>query len=454
MRHLLLHQPPADRSRAAVVSEGGAVSWGELLSVTARHKGRLGHLARRRVGVQLKGSGGCYAALAALDALGAAVVLIDAGIGEAKRRDLARELGLSAIVAAVGPGGGEITVDEFHPCGPDAYPGTVTLLTSGTTGGPKAARHTWASLGRPVRQENGAAPTWLLGYRPHLYAGLQVALQCLINGGTLVVPRPGASPQEIARAMAEHGVACSSGTPSYWRRLLLFADAAVLRSAPLRQVTLGGEVVDQQVLDQLSALFPAARIVHVYATTELGRCFSVSDRRSGFPAAFLDGVSPDGVELKVIDGELHVRSMNAMVGYDGGPGTGAPDPSCGRTDLAFAPTGDLVEVQGNRAFFVGRRSDLINVGGNKVHPAQVERVLRAVPGVGDVRVYAMPSSIAGELVACDLVPGPGVDPEGLKREVVRRCASDLPGFQRPRVIRVVNEVAVSTSGKVLRRVRS
>jgi acyl-coenzyme A synthetase/AMP-(fatty) acid ligase len=431
------------------VAEGGAVSWAELVELTVTHERQLGHLRRARVGLRLAASAGCYAGLAALDALESAVVLMDADLGWGESRQIGGELGLAAIVSAAGSGGRELRVEELQTGGSVADRGSVTLLTSGTTGKPKAARHTWTSLARPVRRTDAAAgQRWLLTYRPNLYAGLQVALQCLANQGTLVVPRAGSSPTEIARLMAEQRVECASGTPSYWRRLLLFADPDVLREVPLRQVTLGGELVDEEVLHGLSTLFPAARIVHVYATTELGRCFSVSDGRAGFPAAFLDAVSPDGVELRVLEGELHVRSANAMEAYDNGREMRLPARSWARTD--FVATGDLVEVRGDRVFFVGRRSDLINVGGNKVHPAEVERVLRAVPGLGDVRVYARTSSIAGQLVACDIVPEPGVDPVQLKRELVRRCGNDLLPFQRPRVIQVVKEIAVSASGKVLR----
>ncbi len=451
MRELLLQKRLAEPARAAVVAEGGAVSWAELVELAVAHERQLGHLRRARVGVRLAASAECYAGLAALDALDAAIVLMDADLGWEECRRVGRDLGLAAIVSAAGAGRRELSVEEVQANGRVADGGSVILLTSGTTGKPKAARHTWASLARPVRRA-AAGQTWLLMYRPNLYAGLQVALQCLFNQGTLVVPHAGSTPTEIARLMAEHRVECASGTPSYWRRLLLFADSEVLRRVPLRQVTLGGELVDQQVLHGLSMLFPAARIVHLYATTELGSCFSVSDGRSGFPAAYLDEPSPDGVELRVLEGELHVRSANAMEGYDNGKGMGALARSHPRTD--FVPTGDLVEVRGDRVFFVGRRSDLINVGGNKVHPAEVERVLRAVPGLGDVRVYAKTSSIAGQLVACDVVPGPGVDPEQLKRELARRCASGLHPFQRPRVIQVVKEISVSASAKVLRRAPS
>jgi acyl-CoA synthetase (AMP-forming)/AMP-acid ligase II len=450
VRELLLRSRLAEPARAAVIAEGAAVSWADLVELAIAHERKLRDLRRARVGVRLAASAGCYAGLAALDALDAAVVVMDAGLGLGECRQMGRDLGLAAVVSPAGFGGRELSVDEVQTGGSAADRGSVTLLTSGTTGKPKAARHSWASLARPVRRGDPAAGRrWLLTYRPNLYAGLQVALQCLANQGTLVVPRAGASPPEIACVMAEQKVECASGTASYWRRLLLFADREVLRQVPLRQVTLGGEVVDQEVLRGVAAAFPAARIVHVYATTELGRCFSVSDGRAGFPAAFLGAVSPDGVELRVVDGELHVRSANAMEAYEDRPGVASPARPWARADLM--PTGDLVEVRGDRVFFVGRRSDVINVGGNKVHPAEVERVLRAVPGLGDVRVYARPSSIAGQLVACDVVPEAGVDPVQLRRALVRRCADGLLPFQRPRVIQVVDEIAVSASGKVLRR---
>lgn len=439
MREILLHALPRDPSRVAVVAAGADVTWGELVALADAAAQDLAPLRGARVGVRLAGSAGCWAALAALDGLDAGVVLLDDALAPDACRQLADDLGLAAIVSAQGTGGRALRVDPGQPEGGAAgISRTVTILTSGTTGRPKAVRHTWASLTRPVRHA-GEPGTWLLSYRPSLYAGLQVALQALANEGTLIVPPRGAPPAEVARLMAERGVDCASGTPSYWRRLLLFASAE-LRRVPLRQVTLGAELVDQQILDGLAALFPTARIAHVYATTELGRCFSVTDRRAGFPAAYLGSVSPDGVVLQIVDGELHVRSANAMEGYEGAA-----------SQTGLFRTGDLVEVRGDRVLFVGRRSDVINVGGNKVHPAEVERVLRSVPGLADVRVYARPSSIAGELVACDAVPAPGVDPDRLRAEIARRCVAGLLGFQRPRWIQVVGEIALSASGKVLRR---
>lgn len=317
----------------------------------------------------------------------------------------------------------------------------VTILTSGTTGRPKAVEHTWESLTRPVRKTT-QGQRWLLTYRPNLYAGLQVVLQCLANRGCLIIPGVGASAEDVAALAAETQVEFASATPSYWRWLLTLADADSLQHIPLRQITLGGEAVDQPTLDALKRTFPTTRLVHIYATTELGRCFSVSDGKSGFPSAYLEETSKEGVQLKIDDGELVVRSANAMAGYD-------------RSEMAspreaWFHTGDLVKVDHDRVHFAGRTSDMINVGGNKVYPLEVEAVVRSVKGVADTRVYGEPSSIVGQLVKCDVVVVAGLDPEAVEKAVRAKTRESLNSFQRPRFISIVDQIPRTEAGKTRR----
>jgi acyl-CoA synthetase (AMP-forming)/AMP-acid ligase II len=243
--------------------------------------------------------------------------------------------------------------------------------------------------------------------------------------------------------MYDAGVQFVSATPSYWRRLLLFSDGKILGNVPVVQITLGGEVVDQSILDNLHRRFPKARLVHIYATTELGRCFSVSDGIAGFPTEFLDSVLHDGVELRVQENELLVRSPNSIGKYD-------PLSSQQGSMSGWIATGDLVEVNGGRVYFTGRRTDMINVAGSKVYPVEVERVIRAIPGVADVRVFGKASSIAGELVGCEIVPESGVCHETLREEVLRTCRIRLVSYQQPRMIKIVEQIAMSTAGKTLR----
>ena len=427
-------------SRSAVVTPAQTTTWAGLREKSRRLFESYGQLSKRRIGLSFQSSPESYAALAALDRLSCDVFLLDSHLRFEEAIELSDRLKLGGLLSAQNEG--DFRFSEL--AGEEKWSGdsTITILTSGSTGKPKAARHSWETISRPIRKGFGSGAVWLLTYRPNLYAGLQVMLQCFAQSGTLVVPGEDMDPKTTARFMVEAGVQYVSATPSYWRRLLMFSDGKMLKKAPLLQVTLGGEVIDQPILDNLRRSFPMARLVHIYATTELGRCFSVSDGRAGFPSNYLVNPLPEGTELKIHDGELQVRSPNAMQMYDP---LSSRQPSSG-----WFATGDMVEATGDRVFFVGRKTEMINVAGSKVCPIEVEKVIRAVPGVSDVRVFGKASSIAGELVACEIVPAPGQDQEALKRMVTRTCRTVLASHQHPRLIKFVERIDLSSAGKTLR----
>ncbi len=402
-------------------------------------------LARRRVGLSFRASISSYVALFALEFLESDIFLLNGSLPAEEAVALARSFQLGALISdSFEDDVRNFTVEEFP--GEALWSGrpSVTILTSGTTGRPKAARHTWASITRPIRR-GGSARTarWLQTYRPHLYAGLQVSLQCFANYGTLCVPQEGWGASDVAKFIADHRVEYISATPSYWRWLLLFSDAMAFENVNLVQITLGGEVVDQSILNLLKARFPNARIAHIYATTELGRCFSVTDGLEGFPRQFLVCSSPDGVELKVQEGELLVRSANSMSGYD---------PLCHQTAPSddWIATGDIVKISKERVLFAGRKTDLINVGGNKVQPLEVEQVIRSVKGVLDVRVFGKRSSVSGQLVACEIVSDKTGSDIELREEVQKICRDRLLSHQVPRLIRVVDRIELSAAQKTVR----
>jgi acyl-CoA synthetase (AMP-forming)/AMP-acid ligase II len=298
--------------------------------------------------------------------------------------------------------------------------------------------------------DSAKSDVWLLSFRIHLYAGLQVLLQALMNGQTLVVPNVASSPQDVVELMATHNVTCASATPSYWRRLVLFCDPARLATVPLRQLTLGGELADQPLLSSLGKLFPRARIVHIYATTELGRCFAVTDGQAGFPRSYLDHESSDSSRARQVDARLKVDEGQLFVKPIHGMDRAETHDSRDETTDDWMPTGDLVEVTEDRILFAGRAGDMINVGGNKVRPALVEAAIRTVAGVDDVRVFGQRSSIAGQLVACEIVVAKDAAPAEIESDVRAACRAALQPHQCPRLIQVVPEIAMSEAGKTKR----
>ncbi len=414
--------------------------WSDLL---AR---RWEQLAGKRVGLCVSDPFAFIPAVAALDRLDAHVFLAGRRSEEETLR-LSRTFGWEARLGDedVDPGVGQQEGLPEARLPRRGGKGLATILTSGTSGVSKAANHTWETLAGFVRREDEfAGMRWLCAYPLNFYAGLQTFLQAFLTNATLVIP-VALDPREIALAMEREGVQFASGTPTFWRWLLAFAPREKLQASPLRQITLGGEIATQDVLDGLRQVFPDARVVHVYGLTETGRLFSVTDGLEGFPARFLEEPPRPGVEMRIVDGELQARSSRAaMLGYDG-------QPALRDQAEGWFPTGDLVEIQRDRVLFRGRNSDVINVGGRKVMPADVEAVLRSIPGVVEVRVYARKSSLAGQLVAADLVLAEGVEAVQVKAAAERVAREKLAPYQVPRSINVVSEIARNEVFKILRR---
>ena len=308
--------------------------------------------------------------------------------------------------------------------------GEIRILTSGTTGEPKCARYNWADLFAQVNtsaQAQGAR--WLLAYRLNHFAGLQMLVHVLMHGSALVLP-DSTRVADALRAIEEFGVTHVSSTPTFWR----YALATLARSdadLALTHITLGSEPVSAELLNQLKQTFPAARIVHVYASTEAGSCVSVSDMLPGLPVSILDRGADASIQFRIVDDELHVRSQHGMRDYAG------TDEVVSRDDEGWLATGDLVTVENGRIMFLGRRSETINVGGVKVHPLEVENRISALSEVELARAYGQENPVVGQIVAVDVVPVAGVSGQEAEK-LIREACSTLGRHARPRVINVVD----------------
>ena len=235
------------------------------------------------------------------------------------------------------------------------------MLTSGTSGVPKIVGHTLEALTGAIVADGparGAPPVWATFYDIRRYGGLQIFLRAIIGGGSMVLSVPGEPVADYVARLREKSVTHISGTPSHWRKLLMSGAASGFTP---RYVRLSGEIADQAVLDGLGRAFPAASVGHAYASTEAGVGFAVNDGLEGFPAGMI-GTIRDGVEMKVEDGSLRIRSTRTAHAYIGQKAAALTDAD------GFVDTGDMVERRGDRYHFVGRRGGIINIGGLKVHP--------------------------------------------------------------------------------------
>jgi len=232
-----------------------------------------------------------------------------------------------------------------------------------------------------------------------------------------------------------------SATPTLWRKILMLPISSKLK---LRQITLGGEIADQSILNALAKQFPNAKIVHIYASTEAGVGFSVGDKLAGFPVSYLSDL-PGGVAIKVIENHLLVKSDNLAETVLG--------VSDFRDSEGYVDTGDLVQLREGRYYFLGRASGLINVGGNKVYPEEIEQVLLQHPGVKLARVFAKKSHLMGGLVVCEIA----IDEMGkssaseFKKQLREHCLEYLEDWKVPALFNIVDNIENAASGKQVRK---
>src|SRR6202171_6498361 len=320
------------------------------------------------------------------------------------------------------------------------------MLTSGTSGVPKIVGHSLEALTGAIVADGparGAPPVRATFYDIRRYGCLQIILRVIIRGGSMVLSEPGESISDHVARLQASGVTHISGTPSHWRKLLMSGSAA--RFSP-RYVRLSGEIADQAVLDGLSRAFPEASIGHAYASTEAGVGFAVNDGLEGFPASMVGG-SRDGVEMKVEDGSLRIRSTRTAHAYVGQTAAALPDGD------GFVDSGDIVELRGERYYFVGRRGGIINIGGLKVHPEEIEPVTNRHEEVRMSRARSRRSPITGSIVVADVILADGCDlarSDDIRKEILADCRAQLAPHKVPAMIKFVQLLEITAAGKLAR----
>jgi acyl-coenzyme A synthetase/AMP-(fatty) acid ligase len=319
------------------------------------------------------------------------------------------------------------------------------LLTSGTTSAPKMIVHNLASLTAPIgsASRSEAKVVWGTFYDIRRYGGLQIFLRAVLGTGSLVLSSASESPAEHLVRLAGHGVTHLSGTPSHWRRTLMSPEAH--RIAP-NYIRLSGEIADEAILTTLHSFYPNAAISHAFASTEAGVAFEVNDGRAGFLAALL-GRHGD-VEMKVSNDSLLIRSNRVASRYLDDENRALADSD------GFVDTGDIVELRADRYYFLGRRNGVINVGGLKVYPEEVEAVINRHPAVRMSVVRSRRNPITGALVSADVMLKEAPEPDGaaaIRIEILEICRKSLDPHKIPATVRCVSSLEVAAAGKLVRR---
>ena len=352
------------------------------------------------------------------------LVLLDSDINPSEINDL--DEGKVNVAESIAPTSFK-SVDEVVAAVQNSK-SEVTIFTSGTTGQPKKVVHNIASLTRSVRiGDRYKGQIWAYAYNPTHMAGLQVFFQAFENQNTLVNVF-NQSREYVYQQIREKGITHISATPTFYRLLLPFQQAyeSVVR------VTLGGEKSDQHLYDTIMKIFPNAKINNVYASTEAGSLFAAKGDSFQIPEAIKDKFKVDGDELLI-----HKSLLGTSDSF--------------KFTNDYYHSGDLIEwvdeAQGLFRF-KSRKNELINVGGYKVNPGEVETAILDIKGVQQAMVYGKANSILGNVLCADVVLEPGFD---LTELDIRKILSlQLQDFKVPRRIKFVEEISLTRTGKMKR----
>lgn len=436
MRNWFSSRCAAFGARPALAGAWGVVTYAELAAQIASARAALAALSLARPGCFAIVGGHGPAATAWLLALaeeGHVVVPLAGNLAEHPAR--LAEVGARWVVAVDGEQARllpRVAEPKEHPliqALAERGAAGLVLFSSGTSGRPKAMVQDLTNLLATYqeRRPSGLPVLALLGF-DHV-GGLNTLLGALAAGALVVVPDD-LSAGSVAAAIARHRVAVLPASPTFLN-LLLAAGVPAASLASLRVITYGTEPMPVSLLSRLRSAFPRVRFIQTYGTSETGIFRTASPDPD---STFLRFDDP-GLAWKVEHEELWLRSRTQVAGYlNAGNERFTAD--------GWFRTGDRVEVRADGALrILGRVGELINVGGEKLMPAEVETVLLTVPGVRDCRVAGEPSALTGQTVVADVVLAPGHDPEVVRCALRQACRARLARHKVPTRVRFVAAVA-------------
>lgn len=318
----------------------------------------------------------------------------------------------------------------------EGAPGLV-LFSSGSTGKSKAALHNFIPLLEKFKISRQRMCTLTFLLLDHI-GGINTLFYTLSNGGTIVSVRS-RDPEVVCQAIERHRVEMLPTSPTFLNLLLISESYKRYDLSSLKLITYGTEVMPETTLQRMHDIFPNIRLQQTYGMSELGILRSKS-KDSG---SLWVKVGGEGFDIKIVDGILWVRAQSAMLGY-----LNAPNPFDAE---GWMNTGDMVEVEGEYIRILGRKSEIINVGGQKVYPAEVESVLLQMDNVKDAVVVGEKNPITGQIVTARINLFELEDEREFKKRMRLFCRDRLAAFKIPVKIEISGREQFNARYKRMRR---
>ncbi|MCU0359125.1 MAG: fatty acid--CoA ligase family protein [Bacteroidia bacterium] len=312
----------------------------------------------------------------------------------------------------------------YMPILSNSKPGLV-LFTSGSSGEPKGALHDFQKLLNKFKVKRKALRTVNFLLFDH-WGGLNTLFHILSNGGTVVILE-NRSPDYVCQTIEKHQVELLPTSPTFLNMLVLSRAYERFSLKSLKLISYGAEPMPESLLKRINTLFPDIKLQQTYGLIELGVLRSQSEENGSLWVK----IGGEGYQTRVVDHLLQIKSDSAMLGY-----LNAPSPF---TEDGWFMTGDTVEVKGEYMKILGRKSEIINVGGEKVFPQEVENVILEIPDVEDVLVYSESNPLTGKIVCAKIKYKGNESKAELVKKVKTYCRTKLEPFKIPVKIELADQ---------------
>ena len=338
----------------------------------------------------------------------------------------------------------DITTEKFSQISDNEYyklirekehPGLV-LFTSGTTGEPKAAVHDFLALLEKFKLRRKVLRTLNFLLFDH-WGGLNTMFHILSNGG-VVITTIDRNPENICKLIEKYKIELLPASPTFLNLMLLSGGYKNYDLSSLKIISYGTEPMPESTLKRLNKAFPGVNLYQTYGLIELGVMSSKSKKDDSLWVK----VGGKGYKTRIVDGILHIKAKSAMLGY-----LNASSPF---TDDGWFITGDEVLQKGNYIKILGRKSEIINVGGEKVYPQEVENVIQEMDNVAEVTVYGEKNSIIGNIVCAKIRLETNENKKQFIIKVKEFCRNKLETFKLPVKVLLSDENLHSSRFKKVR----
>jgi hypothetical protein len=308
----------------------------------------------------------------------------------------------------------------------------LILFSSGSTGAPKAMIHNLDTLVDSYGDKKQKQINMLVFLMFDHIGGINTMLNILSMNATMIIPQ-NRNADDICKLIEEYKIAVLPSSPTFLNLILINRSYEKYDLSSLRMITYGTETMPEGLLNRLKAVFSKVKFLQTFGTSETGIA-ATSSKSSN--STFMK-IDDENLEYKIVDNELWLRSKTQILGY-------LNRSMESFTNDGWFKTGDLVELD-NEGFIkiIGRNKEIINVGGQKVLPSEVESVLLGMDEIEDCLVYGEQNAITGQSVSCDVVLKSGVEADGLKILVRKFCKDKLDNFKIPTRVNVVQKTKLT-----------